>query len=157
MIKKFNLLTSIVLGTSTLIAGFSSLPSALAQDTPPPNLPSAMYNYQDNIYYWNKSQKTTCHIVNPVQHRIFIKKGVPSRSSFFTPYNYQGDCLWPQGVYEPPKEGKALYINSRKEICHIPTPALHSMLAQKFGVNESSSSSIISKGLRNIGICPTPE
>ncbi|MFN6513853.1 MAG: hypothetical protein RMY29_005045 [Nostoc sp. CreGUA01] len=101
--------------------------------------------------------RSTCYIVNSVQHSIFIEKGVPSQSSFFTPYNYRGNCLWPQGVYEPPDEGKALYINSRREICHIPTPALHSMLAQRFGVNQSSSSSIISEGLSDTGVCPTPE
>jgi hypothetical protein len=133
-----------------------ALTTATTAQLPPPNLPSGMYQNQGHIYYWNKSRQTTCHVVNPVQYDLFTKKGFPNQTGVFTPYNYQNACLWPQGVYEPPGEGKALYISSRKEICHIPTPELHSMLADKYGVNNSSSFAVISNGLKNIGICKDP-
>ncbi|MEB3193142.1 MAG: hypothetical protein VKL42_22605 [Snowella sp.] len=145
----------VVMLLGTGVISFATM--VVAQSPLPPDQPSGIYTSQGHLYYWNNARKTTCHVVNPIQNRVMAKKGVTNRDAFFTPYNYKDGCLWPQGVYEPQGEGKAFYINSHSQICHIPTPALHSMLAQKFGVNESSSFAIISSGLKNIGICPTPE
>lgn len=149
------------LGLFIAIAMSSTLtnksPQVLAQNLPPPDIASGMYVSSGHIYYWNNEAKTTCHIVNPAQHKIFMARGVPNRNGNFYPYNYKESCLWPQGVYEPPGEGKAFFITSRGEICHIPTSALQVMLVNQYGVDRNNPYSVISAGLKNIGICPTPE
>jgi hypothetical protein len=125
------------------------------------SIPSGLYVYKpgDAIYYWNNTRRTACHVVNPVQHRVFMNDGIQNQSGLFTwteVASSRGDCLWANGVYEPPGEGKAFFILGTS-ICHIPTARLHSFLAQKFRVKESSSFDIISRGLRNKSICSTDE
>ncbi|NCR53589.1 MAG: hypothetical protein GPJ10_09210 [Microcystis aeruginosa L211-07] len=132
----------------------------MPQPTVAQNLPSGMYvdKAENVIYYWDNTRKTACHVVNPVQHRVFMNNGTQNQSGSFSSANVvrRGDCLWPNGVYEPPGEGKAFFVKGTS-ICHIPTARLHTFLAQKFGVKESSSFDIISRGLRNSGICSTDE
>ena len=140
----------------SIFAGFVIMP----QPTVAQNLPSGMYvdKAENAIYYWDNTRKTACHVVNPVQHRVFMNDGIQNQSGSFSWANVvrRGDCRWSNGVYEPPGEGKAFFIMGLS-ICHIPTPGLHGFLAQKFGVKESSSFDIISRGLTNKGICSTDQ
>lgn len=140
----------------SIFAGFT----ITSQPTVAQDLPSGMYvdKTENAIYFWNNAQKTACHVVNPVQHRVFMNNGTQNQNGNFSSANVdrRGDCLWTKGVYEPPGEGKAFFIMGRS-ICHIPTPGLHGFLAQKFGVKESSSFDIISRGLTNKGICSTDQ
>ena len=148
----------LMVGLITGVGIFASTIPVVAQNPPPPNMPSGIYASQGHNYYWNNTEKTSCHVVGPAQLRLFVNRGVPSRGNApFSPYNFRDGCLWPQGLYVPPNnQGRVMYINSRREICHV-SPSLFKLLRQQFGApHEGSSLADISKGLRNIGTCPNP-
>ena len=138
--------------------GASIAVQGVAQSQPAPNIPSGIYANQGHNYYWNNSNKTSCHIVNPTQLRLFLKRGAPSRGNApFTPYDYRGGCLWPQGLYTPSDNGgKVMYINGSVQICHV-SPSLFSLLSKRFGVPVAGvSQADISAGMADIGTCPNP-
>ncbi|MDB9506317.1 hypothetical protein PN502_04235 [Microcystis aeruginosa CS-338/01] len=94
----------------------------MPQPTVAQNLPSGMYvdKAENAIYYWDNTRKTACHVVNPVQHRVFMNNGTQNQSGSFSSANVvrRGDCLWPNGVYEPPGEGKAFFVKGTS-ICGV--------------------------------------
>lgn len=94
----------------------------MPQPTVAQNLPSGMYvdKTENAIYYWDNTRKTACHVVNPVQHRVFMNNGTQNQSGSFSSANVvrRGDCLWPNGVYEPPGEGKAFFVKETS-ICGV--------------------------------------
>lgn len=158
--KKGKIVSLFVIGTtvtaSICLAQISENLQAVAQ--PAPNIPSGIYAHQGHSYYWSNSGKFTCHIVGPAQLKLFIKKGMPSRGNApFTPYNFQGGCLWPQGLYTPANNGgKVMYINRSREICHV-SPSLFPLLQQQYGPPlEGVSLADISSGMNSIGTCPNP-
>ena len=131
---------------------------AVAQSAPAPNIPSGIYASQGHNYHWDNTNKRSCHIVGPAQLRLFVKTGMPSRGNApFTPYGFQGGCLWPQGLYTPANnQGRVMYINGSQQICHV-SPSLFKLLRQRFGEPlEGVSLADISKGLNNVGTCPNP-
>ena len=148
----------LILGIISGVGIFASTIPVVAQNPPPPNIPSGIYASQGHNYYWNNSEKTSCHVVNPPQLKLFVDRGVPDQGKApFTPYNFRGGCLWPQGLYSPPNNrGRVMYINSGKEICHV-SPSLYQLLLPRFGAPYSGASlAIISQGLKDIGTCPSP-
>ncbi|MBS9390557.1 hypothetical protein BMF77_01324 [Dolichospermum sp. UHCC 0315A] len=160
MMKKRKIVSLFVIGAtvtaSVCLAQISESLQAVAQ--PAPNIPYGIYAHQGHNYYWSNSRKFTCHVVGPVQLKLFIKKGVPSHGNTpFTPYNFQGGCTWPQGLYTPANnEGRVMYINGSREICHV-SPSLFPLLQKQYGPPlEGVSLTDISKGLNNIGTCPNP-
>lgn len=138
--------------------GASIAVQGVVQSQPAPNISSGIYASQGHNYYWNNSNKTSCHIANPTQLRLFLNRGVPSRgNASFTLYGFQGRCLWPQGLYAPENDrGRVMYINGSRQICHV-SPSLFSLLRPRFGAPLGGVSlGSISNGMTDIGTCPNP-
>ena len=138
------LLLSLLFPCIILLASFRV---AIAQNLPPPDIVSGMYVYQGHIYYWNNNTKTSCHVANPDQHRLFMNMGIPNQSGSFSPYSYQGDCAWPQpaqtqnilsGMYV--YQGHIHYWNNdAKTTCHVANPDQHRLFMNMGVPNQRGS------------------
>jgi hypothetical protein len=75
MMKKRKIVSLFVIGAtvtaSVCLAQISESLQAVAQ--PAPNIPYGIYAHQGHNYYWSNSRKFTCHVVGPVQLKLFIK------------------------------------------------------------------------------------
>jgi hypothetical protein len=107
-------------------AGSASYQVAFVQSDS--NLSSGFFRQNDRpeVYFVNAGSRTSCHVQNPSQMEVyggFRQVRVVSGDTFRVGAQFNGPCLWPDGLYRSSDRPEVYYLhNNWKSACWVRTP-----------------------------------